>query len=135
MDIMDTVKKHIDYCGDESFVFFDSEIAEVIKCSDNYTDEEINQALGQYVYVKEHLGRSGISKESILNDDHPSELFMQSLDTSAYNAAMCIKSFFYINILAIVWFVMVSAKALPFIERIICLKQISGRICVENYSI
>ena len=93
MDIMDTVKKHIDYCGDESFVFFDSEIAEVIKCSDNYTDEEINQALGQYVYVKEHLGRSGISKESILNDDHPSELFMQSLDTSAYNAAMCIKSF------------------------------------------
>ena len=66
---------------------------EVIKCSDNYTDEEINQALGQYVYVKEHLGRSGISKESILNDDHPSELFMQSLDTSAYNAAMCIKSF------------------------------------------
>ena len=93
MDIMDTVKKHIDYCGDESFVFFDSEIAEVIKCSDNYTDEEINQALGQYVYVKEHLGRSGISKESILNDDHPSELFMQSLDTSAFNAAMCIKSF------------------------------------------
>ena len=93
MNIMDTVKKHIDYCGDESFVIFDSEIAEVIKCSDRYTDEEINQALGQYVYVKEHLGRSGISKESILNDDHPSELFMQSLDTSAYNAAMCIISF------------------------------------------
>lgn len=95
MNLMDTVKKHADYYGDNSFVIFDSEIAEYFKHSDKckYYDEEINQALGQHVLVTEHLGRVGITKERILNDDHISLLFMQSLDTSAFNAAMCIKDF------------------------------------------
>jgi hypothetical protein len=94
-NLMDTVKKHADYYGDDSFVIFDSEIAEYFKHSDKckYYDEEINQALGQHVLVTEHLGRVGITKESILNDDHISQLFMQSLDTSAFVAAMAITSF------------------------------------------
>ena len=40
------------------------------------------------------------------------------------------------NAKAWTWYVApISVKALPFIERIISLKQISGGICVENYSI
>ena len=95
MNLMDNVKGHLHYYGDDSFVIFDSEIAVYFKHADNYNDEEINQALGQYVYVIEHLGRDGISKESILKDDHLSLLFMRSLDTSAFNAAMCITSFIF----------------------------------------
>ena len=97
MNLMDTVNEHAGYYGDDSFVIFDSEIAEVIKRADNYNDEEINQALGQYVIVLDDLGLSGLSKESILKEDDPSDLYMQSLDTSAYTAAMCIKSFIFYN--------------------------------------
>lgn len=97
MNIIDIAKADADCFGDDSFVIFDSEIAEYFKRSDKckYYDEEIDQALGQYVYVKEHVGRSGISKECILNDAHPSLLFMQSLDTSAYIAASGMKDFIF----------------------------------------
>ena len=74
---------------------FDSEIAEVIKRADNYNDEEINQALGQYVIVLDDLGFFELSKESILKHDDPSLLYMRSLDTSTFNAAMCIKDFIF----------------------------------------
>ena len=37
----------------------------------------------------------GISKENILKDVRPSDLYMVSLDTSAYIAAMCIKDFIF----------------------------------------
>jgi hypothetical protein len=97
MNLMDTANEHAGYYGDDSFVLFDSEIAEYFKHADKckYSDEEINQAIGQYVYVIEHLGLSGLSKESILKDDHLSLLFMRSLDTSAYNAASCISGFIF----------------------------------------
>lgn len=95
MNLMDTVNEHAGYYGDDSFVIFDSEIAEVIKRADNYNDEEINQALGQYVIVLDDLGFFELSKESILKHDDPSLLYMRSLDTSTFNAAMCIKDFIF----------------------------------------
>jgi hypothetical protein len=99
MDLMDTVNKDADDYEDDSFVIFDSEIAEVFKSADKpkYYDEEINQALGQYVYVIEDLGLHGISKENILKDVRPSDLNMVSLDTSVYIAAMYIKDFIFHN--------------------------------------
>ena len=97
MNLIDTANEYAGYYGDDSFVLFDSEIAEYFKHSDKckYYDEEINQALGQYVYVIEDLGLHGISKERILKDNHISVLFMRSLDTSAYNAASCIQDFIF----------------------------------------
>ena len=95
MNLMDTVNEHAGYYGDDSFVIFDSEIAEVINRADNYNDEEINQALGQYVIVLDDLGFFELSKESILKHDDPSLLYMRSLDTSTFNAAMCIKDFIF----------------------------------------
>jgi hypothetical protein len=95
MNLMDTANEHAGYYGDDSFVIFDSEIAEVIKRADNYNDEEINQALGQYVIVLDDLGFFELSKESILKHDDPSLLYMRSLDTSTFNAAMCIKDFIF----------------------------------------
>ena len=95
MNLMDTVNEHAGYYGDDSFVIFDSEIAEVIKRADNYNDEEINQALGQYVIVLDDLGFFELSKESILKHDDPSLLYMRSLDTSTFNAAMSIKDFIF----------------------------------------
>ena len=95
MNLMDTVNEHAGYYGDDSFVIFDSEIAEVIKRADNYNDDEINQALGQYVIVLDDLGFCELSKESILKHDDPSLLYMRSLDTSTFNAAMCIKDFIF----------------------------------------
>ena len=97
MNLMDTVNEHAGYYGDDSFVIFDSEIAEVIKRADNYNDEEINQALGQYVIVLDDLGFFELSKESILKHDDPSLLYMRSLDTSTFNAAMCIKDFIFLQ--------------------------------------
>lgn len=95
MHIMDTANQRAGYYKDDSFVIFDSEIAEVFKHAGNYYDEEINQALGQYVIVLDDMGIFELSKESILENDDPSMLYMRSLDTSAYNAAMCIKDFIF----------------------------------------
>ena len=95
MDLIDTVNKDADDYEDDNFVIFDSEIAEVFKRADKYNDEEINQALGQYVMVSEDLGLFVLSKENILKDVRPSDLYMVSLDTSAYIAAMCIKDFIF----------------------------------------
>lgn len=93
MNIMDTVSGS--FYKDDSFVIFDSEIADVLKNTSRYNDEEINQALGQYVMVLEHMGIYGLSKERIIENDDPSMLFLRSLDTSAFNAAMCIHDFVF----------------------------------------
>lgn len=95
MNLMETVKDEVKYYKDDNFVIFDPEIAEIIKQTESYSDEEINHALGQYVIIAEGSDERGESKERILENSIPSLLYMRSIETSAFNAAMCISSILF----------------------------------------
>lgn len=93
MDITDKAKQDTEYYHDKNLVVFDSEIAEIIKKNEGYSDDTINHALGQYVIIAEDSCDPGMSKEEILKDRFPSLLTMISLDTCTFNAAVYLKDF------------------------------------------
>lgn len=75
----------IDYLHDENFIIFDSKIAELLKKTERYNDQEIDNAIGQYVIIKDWCSGRLFSKDKL--EENIKYLYLLSLDLCSYFAA------------------------------------------------
>lgn len=75
----------IDYLHDEDFIIFDSDVAELLKKTERYNDQEIDNAIGQYVIIENWMSGEPYSKDQLENNIK--YLYLLSLDLCSYFAA------------------------------------------------
>ena len=97
IDLMKEVEESSKHIDDENFVVMDSEIAKIIKdtCKFNqYSDETVNEAIGQYVFIISHMFGFIMTKDMMLNHRNESDtFFFYGVDTGAFAAASTIRDF------------------------------------------
>ena len=95
IDLMKEAEESSKYFDDDNFVVMDSDIAKNIietNSFESYSDETLNQAIGEYVIVISHTIGLSMTKEQIL-DNKNDNLFFYGVDTVAFAAALTIRGF------------------------------------------